>query len=221
MTKELFMNKLKELLSDVSPAEREEALSYYEDYISDAGEENEEEVIASLGSPEKVAQTIKASLEDDENTGEYGETGYSTGNVSKDEVVIVENRGKAKRGMTASMIILLVILGVFALPVLGPVAAGVFGALLAIVCAVFALLFAFFLVGVALTIAGIALIVAGIIGMFTSALAGGLVIGVGLILFGIGLAITWLGLLIVIKGMPPLIRGFVNLCRKPFAKKGV
>ena len=71
MTKELFMNKLKELLSDVSPAEREEALSYYEDYISDAGEENEEEVIASLGSPEKVAQTIKASLEDDENTGEY------------------------------------------------------------------------------------------------------------------------------------------------------
>ena len=221
MTKELFMNKLKELLSDVSLAEREEALSYYEDYISDAGEENEEEVIASLGSPEKIAETIKASLRDDEDNSEYGESGYSTGNVQKDEVVIVENRGKAKKGMTASMIILLVILGVFALPVLGPVAAAVFGVIFAVICAVFAIFFAAFLVGVALAIAGIALIVAGIIGMFTSALAGGLAIGVGLILFGIGLAITWLGLWIIIKGMPPLVRGFVNLCRKPFAKKGV
>jgi len=221
MTKELFMNKLKELLSDVPSAEREEALSYYEDYISDAGEENEEDVIASLGSPEKIAETIKASLREDEDSSEYGESGYSTGNIQKDEVVLAGNKGKTKGKMTSSMIILLIILGVFALPILGPVAAGLFGVVLAVLCAVFAIFFAIFIVGIALTIAGIALVVGGIIGMFTSALAGGVSIGIGLILFGIGLAITWLGLWIIIKGMPPMIRGFVNLCRKPFVKKGV
>lgn len=40
-----FMRKLEELLSDISPSEREEALQYYNDYFNDAGRENEKEVI--------------------------------------------------------------------------------------------------------------------------------------------------------------------------------
>ena len=36
-----FMRKLEELLSDISPSEREEALQYYNDYFNDAGRENE------------------------------------------------------------------------------------------------------------------------------------------------------------------------------------
>ena len=31
-----FMRRLEELLSDISPSEREEALQYYNDYINDA-----------------------------------------------------------------------------------------------------------------------------------------------------------------------------------------
>ena len=46
-----FMRKLEELLSDISPSEREEALQYYNDYFNDAGRENEKEVIQALGSP--------------------------------------------------------------------------------------------------------------------------------------------------------------------------
>ena len=40
-----FMRRLEELLSDISPNEREEALQYYNDYFNDAGKENEKEVI--------------------------------------------------------------------------------------------------------------------------------------------------------------------------------
>ena len=44
-----FMRRLEELLLDISPNEREEALQYYNDYFNDAGKENEKEVIGALG----------------------------------------------------------------------------------------------------------------------------------------------------------------------------
>lgn len=57
-----FMGQLEGLLADIPAAEKEEALQYYNDYFDDAGEENEENVIRSLGSPSKVAENIKAEL---------------------------------------------------------------------------------------------------------------------------------------------------------------
>lgn len=71
-----FMRRLSELLQDVPPAEREEALQYYNDYFDDAGEGNETGVIASLGSPEELAKTIKAGLTDGGNGGEFTESGF-------------------------------------------------------------------------------------------------------------------------------------------------
>ncbi len=71
-----FMRRLTGLLSDVPPAEREEAIQYYNDYFDDAGEENEQGVIASLGSPEELAKSIKAGLFDGENAGEFTESGF-------------------------------------------------------------------------------------------------------------------------------------------------
>ena len=62
-----FMKELTELLADVSPTEREEAIQYYNDYFDDAGEENEQSVIASLGSPAQLARTIKSGLADGGN----------------------------------------------------------------------------------------------------------------------------------------------------------
>ena len=59
MSRTEFMNQLKNLLWDIPECEREEALNYYEDYFDDAGVENEEQVIASLCGPAKVADIIK------------------------------------------------------------------------------------------------------------------------------------------------------------------
>lgn len=71
-----FMQKLESLLSDISDGEREEALQYYNSYLNDAGVENEQEVLESLGTPEKIAKTIKEGLGDNAAVGEFTETGY-------------------------------------------------------------------------------------------------------------------------------------------------
>ena len=73
-----FMRQLEELLSDISPNEREEALQYYNDYFNDAGRENEQEVIAALGSPEQVAGIVREGLEDGGSQGEFTEKGFSS-----------------------------------------------------------------------------------------------------------------------------------------------
>lgn len=77
MNRAEFMRRLTELLGDVSPMEREEAIQYYNDYFDDAGAENESGVIASLGTPEELARTIKAGLSDGGSGGEFTEAGFS------------------------------------------------------------------------------------------------------------------------------------------------
>ena len=88
MNRAEFMRRLTELLGDVPPMEREEAIQYYNDYFDDAGAENESGVIASLGTPEELAKTIKAGLNDGGNGGEFTESGFSGyTQVHKDEVM--------------------------------------------------------------------------------------------------------------------------------------
>lgn len=76
MTRAEFMSRLTALLQDVPPAEREEAIAYYNEYFDDAGEGNEAGVIAALGSPEELAKAIKAGLFDGGNGGEFTESGF-------------------------------------------------------------------------------------------------------------------------------------------------
>ncbi len=71
-----FMRRLTELLQNVPTAEREEAIQYYSDYLDDAGMENEDAVLASLGTPEELADIIKAGLSDGGNGGEFTESGF-------------------------------------------------------------------------------------------------------------------------------------------------
>ncbi len=77
MNRAEFMKRLSQLLSDVPPAEREAAIRYYNDYFDDAGVENESGVIASLGTPEELARSIKAGLNDGGDAGEFTESGFS------------------------------------------------------------------------------------------------------------------------------------------------
>lgn len=77
MNRTEFLAQLERLLFDISQQERDEALDYYENYFDDAGPENEASVIRELGSPGKVAATIKADLQGGQGRyGEYTERGY-------------------------------------------------------------------------------------------------------------------------------------------------
>ena len=71
-----FMRRLEELLSDISPSEREEALQYYNDYFNDAGRENEQDVINALGSPEQVAKIVKEGIGGG-SSGAFTEYGFT------------------------------------------------------------------------------------------------------------------------------------------------
>ena len=99
MNRAEFMSRLAALLQDVPLAEREEALQYYNDYFDDAGEGNEESTIASLGSPEEIAKSIKAGLTDGQNAGEFTESGfYSYEQRSKNQVMSTEQMQGANQG---------------------------------------------------------------------------------------------------------------------------
>lgn len=78
MSVEKFLEDLNFLLQDLPEDERKEALEFYRCYFEDAGEENKEAVFAELGSPEKVAYTIREGLRSEATEGEFTETGYRT-----------------------------------------------------------------------------------------------------------------------------------------------
>ena len=76
MSRMEFMRQLERLLKDVSEEERKEALSYYQSYFEDAGEENEARILKELESPEKVAATIKTDLGMETEAGVFTEHGF-------------------------------------------------------------------------------------------------------------------------------------------------
>ncbi len=58
-----FLAELRAQLSDFSEEAREDALKFYEEYLDEAGPENEGVVLAELGSPQKVARIIRANCD--------------------------------------------------------------------------------------------------------------------------------------------------------------
>ncbi len=76
MSRKEFMQQLNRLLADIPESDRQDAIAYYNDYFDEAGPENEAEVIQELGSPGKVAATIKAGMGTAPGRGEFTENGY-------------------------------------------------------------------------------------------------------------------------------------------------
>lgn len=223
MNRTEFMKKLRTLLSDVEENEREEALEFYEHYFEDAGEENEQEVIASLGSPKKVAQTIKEGLKDvDGVQGEFTENGYrGYGETIKEEVGYLEREGKKEKKSGNGKLILLLILAIFALPVLGPIIMGIVSVLFGILAAAVASVFAVAVVGIALLVAGASVFAVAIGKLFFVPIAGVILLGASLLLIGIGILAMVLGIWIVTKVVPSVIRLIVKCVSKLFKKREV
>lgn len=87
MNRDEFMSKLTALLADVSETEREEAIQYYNDYFDDAGAENENSVMESLGTPEELAKAIKAGIQDGGKSGAFTEYGFAEFERQKNEIM--------------------------------------------------------------------------------------------------------------------------------------
>lgn len=216
-----FMNQLESLLQNISPAEREEALQYYNEYFNDAGTENEQDVIEALGNPAKVAENIKRDL----YGNGYGEASYQRAGVNDKAIVQYQQNTKGAKEpekeekMSTGMIVLIVILCILASPVILSVASGILSALAGLLAAWFALILTFGVVAVVFIVMMIVLIVVGIMGMFADPFVGVAVIGIGLLLGGLGILFLMLTVAMAGIATPAMFRGCGALIRKLTGKK--
>ena len=233
-----FMAELERLLADMPEDERQAAVQYYADYFADAGEENEQDVIRELGSPEKVAESIKAdyygtefneaNYEHKDYMEKYGQrssggtdssradsaagTGQSgTGSKNSAGENVAGDAGKRKPWTSNTLkIILVIVIAVM----LWPASLGIALAVLGIAAALI-----FFFAG--LVIAGGVTVIVGIVAAFAVPPVALVTAGIGLVLFVIGLIATVGTVKLCIIVYPAMLRGFVNLCRRPFYGKAV
>ena len=230
-----FMRQLEELLSDISPSEREEALQYYNDYFNDAGKENEQEVIKALGSPEQVAAIVKEGLSENGSRGEFTENGFTEGNASVQNAIIKRNiegqkeysqtaqkqTEEKKNSMPAWAIVLIVIGCVFLSPVILGLVCAVLGILIAIVASILGVVFGIGLAMIILYIVAIALVIGGFGSILAHPIAGVGLIGGGCICAALGILLMLLEVLLVGKCIPGIFEGIGYIFKKLFGKKGV
>lgn len=211
-----FMRQMERLLWDIPENDRLDAIAYYNDYFDEAGKENEAKVIRELGSPEKVATTIKADLNAAGNEhGEYTEYGYSDGRGGKNQNTPArksEYQGEQqKRKIPLALIIVLV---VFASPMILGVVSGVLGGLIGLIAGAFGILIAIAACGISLPIAGIVCFGVGIFRVVFNPPEGLATMGVGALLTAVGLLLFILCVWIAVKWIPALFRFCVNWCKK-------
>ncbi|HIX60223.1 MAG TPA: hypothetical protein IAA45_11000 [Candidatus Blautia gallistercoris] len=223
MNREEFMRQLERLLQDISESERREALEYYNSYFDDAGEENESRVIQELGSPGKVAAIIKADLEENSREyGEYTENGYEDPRT-REESQVPDRYGqteRARRGYRTGgrnnkgTIILLVILAVFAAPILLGIGGGIFGILVGILGGIAGIVVGLAGGMVGALAGGVGVLIAGIVECFSSPALGFVGIGIGFLLLAVGILLLVLFGWLFIRVFPWMIRKISDLVHK-------
>ena len=237
MNRTEYMERLEQLLLVLPEEEREEALQYYHDYFDDAGVEKEETVIRELGTPEEVAAKIRAGLAGE--SGEYSEQGFEDVRFHKSHEIVAEaervdgtweeiaedneefqQNKKRKKNTNVWKVIAIIVLILFAAPIMIPVGIAGLAVIFALIVTVVAVLFALGVSGFAILLSGIIVIVAGIAKIILAPATGILATGIGCILLAVGVLVSWVIVSILVKIVPGLIRGIVNILRTPFRKAG-
>ena len=219
MKREEFLKQLEQLLDGISEEEKADALAFYRSYFEDAGEENEESVIAELESPEKVAQSIKKNLGIEKESETYDVTPDHNPDWNQNDDMFVKNEEtseKKKSGWSAAAIVLIVITSPLWLTLLLVIAS----LLLAVVATLFGIAVAVVAVMASLVFAGFLLIGFGFSTLFTGGVAVGLgLTGAGFLVLGLGILAVLLVVWVFGVFLPWAVKGIICLCKKPFEKK--
>lgn len=236
MNKNEYLDRLSRLLSDISYEEHEEALSYYREYLEDAGAENEQQVMEELGTPEQLAQKIREGLSEkgepskrqgtpisapglsnqnynnaDSNNAGYRQSSYR-GNTNHNGTYKqnAENSKKEKNKSTAILVIIALIL---TSPIWFSLACTVISAAFGCIMAVIAITIGIGASGIACMIVGIALIAAGFCALLSitvfqvsGTLAGFALIGSGLIVTALGILFLVLTVWLCGWALPAIVR---------------
>ncbi len=234
MNRSEFMRRLEGLLADISDSEREEALQYYREYFEDAGAENEQEVLRSLGSPEQVAASIKEDI-NGHAEGAFTENGFQGAYNDTKAIVEYEKRQEEssyytdkqelpaevpeKKKMSGGMIALLIILLICAAPILIAILAVIASCIIAVFSVIFSVFIAIAVIAFAAVSFGIFAIVIGIIKMFAFPFGGLCIAGTGLVCAGMGILFGILTVWIAVTVLPAVFRSFGELVHSVFGKK--
>ncbi len=116
-------------------------------------------------------------------------------------------------------ILLIVLIGICAFPVVVPVAATIAALVIGLVCTAFGIFLALVICAGAIMIAGFVMACEGLGKIFFSPPIALLMIGIGLLIFVIGLIAVVAAVRLCMIIFPALFRFFVGLCRKPFQRK--
>lgn len=211
MNKYEYLSQLRQGLVTLPRDERDAAMSYYEEFFNDAGEENEQAVIASLGTPEALAQSIINDNRKEASTEEPGAT--ASNGFDAPETGRQASERKTTR-WTGGQIALLIVLLVLSSPLWIGFVCGAFGLLVGLVCGVFGM-------SIGIACGAVAAFVAGIIALFTSPALGLLSIGVGLVLGGLVPLALYPLCKLVVKLISCIIKGIGSLINKLSGKTGV
>lgn len=161
MNRQEYMRQLEAALSRIAREERESVIEFYNEYFDEAGPEREQEIIKSLGSPQKLASQIKAQC--------------AVRNLEEESAPTV------KKGIST---IWMVVLGIFAAPIALPfaiaAAAIVFSLVLAAVCVLIAIIAS----AVGIFVAGVVTLMVGFATLLAEPITSLFFIGIGLALMG-------------------------------------
>ncbi len=218
-----FMEQLERLLSDIPEGDRLDAIAYYNDYFDEAGVENEAKVIQELGSPGKVAAIIKADLNASGNEhAEYTEQGYSDGRTNANQNMLSrkESGYREPRQKRKIPLALLIVLIVFASPMLIGIGGGLLGALVGLVAALFGVIITVVAGGFAFLMSGVVGLVYGIFRIVFSPVEGLVYLGIGSLALAAGILLVVLFVWCAFKWIPALFRWLVNLCQKLLYRDG-
>lgn len=236
-----FMKELARLLDDLPKEEKIEILKYYNGYFDDAGQENEAAIIEELGSPAKVAASVKAGMDeklaeqmeftekgaDDEKivheyeerrsqNDRYGDGGQSSrgGDSYEDSRAYhydEDRRAPRRSGSWGRGWIIFLLIVTF--PAWIGLAGGLFGGLMGLIGGLIGLCVGVVASLVAFVASGAASIVGGFGKLFFSPLSGMMSIAVGILFVGIGLFFLVLCGLVFGKLVPAAFRGIGKLFR--------
>lgn len=190
MDKEQFLAALARELSRIPQEERENALAYYEEYITEAGPEREREVVAELGAVKEIALQISAD--------------FAVREMEEKTAV------SPKKGFRAMWV---VILAVLASPIALPVGIALVAVIFALVISLGAVLISFWASAVGLAAAGLGSMILGFFAQADSVFTYMVYYGACIGTIGVGILLGFLSFYLTkvsSRGMARLFRHMVN-----------
>lgn len=227
-----FMQRLEQALANVSEEERQEALQYYRDYLDDAGLTETDQVPESLGTPEKIAESIRGSVAGEPESGSFTERGFGVednGNYpakrqenyyENQTSFVQDSRESGKKPANGWKMIAILLLGILLSPIWIPIGICVLALIFTFFMILVALFAALVAVGVVLLAGGIGVVIWGFAQIGVSVPGAVVLIGAGLLMTALGFLLTVFFGWVFVKAVVAMFRWLVALCRKPFHKKG-